>query len=173
MTQESKLAGTACPQYEALLEDYLDGALCDANVTVAAQHIEVCPQCRRAADAALAGSRFLREMNESLGEHARPSPAFPRVVMARIRAAEAAQQAEHEGFWKSLVLLGRRFAVTATLAVALLAAYEAGWGGTSQPNATPVRLTEVREMFSPDPVSLPANEGEALAMVAETSHATN
>ena len=93
--------------------------------------------------------------------------------MARIRAAEAERQAEHERFWRTLISLGRKFALTATMAVALLAAYEAHSGAASQPNVAAARPADVREMFSPDPVSLPANEGEALVMVTETDHANN
>jgi hypothetical protein len=171
MTQETKSGYMACPQYEGLLEDYLNGALCDANVAVAAQHLEACPQCSRAADAALASTRWLRETHEALGRPPQPSPAFPRIVMARIRAAEAAQTAEGDGFWRTLVSLGRTVTVTATLAVALLAAYEARWARAPQPVAASARLTEVPYLFSPDPVRLPANEGEALVMVTETDHA--
>jgi Putative zinc-finger len=182
MSAEMRFAHSACPEYEALLEDYLGGALCDANVAAVARHIEVCPNCRRAADAALAGTRMLREIGESLSQlsgagsfeaRPQPSPAFPRIVMARIRAAEAERQADYEGFWRTLVSLGRKFALTATMAVALLAAYEAHSGGTSQPNVAAALPADVREMFSPDPVSLPANEGEALVMVTETYHANN
>jgi hypothetical protein len=175
MTAEMRFA---CSEYEALLEDYMSGALCDANVAAVARHLEVCAGCRRAADAALAGTRMLREADElraasSWGAWRQPSPAFPRIVMARIRAVEADRQAERERFWRTLVSLGRKFTLGATMAVALLAAYEAHWGATSQPNAASVRPTEVREMFAPDPVNLPANEGEALLMVAETDHANN
>lgn len=173
MITETRFAQKACPEYEALLEDYLNGVLCGANVTVAAQHLEVCPQCSRAADAALAATRWLRETGDAMGGSPQPSPGFPLIVMARIRAVEAAKAAEGEGFWSTLVSLGRAFAVTATLAVALLAAYEARWAGTPQPNVATARPTDVRDLFSPELVRLPTNEGEALVMVTETDHANN
>jgi len=172
MAAETNLTNTACPEYEALLEDYLNGALCDANVAATAQHLEACPRCQRAADAALASTRWLREIGESLSDRPQPSPAFPRIVMARIRAAKAAQAVEGEGFWGYLVALARTFAVAATLAVALLAGYEAGWGGNPQPNLASARPTEAPYLFAPDPVTLPADEGEALVMVTESDHAT-
>jgi anti-sigma factor RsiW len=168
MKADTKLTNAACPEYEALLEDYLNGALCDANVAAASQHLEACPECRRAADAALAGARWLREMGESLGERPRPSPAFPRIVMARIRVAEAARRAEGEGFWRSLVSLGWRFAFTATLAVALLAVYEARWGGAPEPDVASARLMDVRDIFPADAATPPASRADVLAMVAGT-----
>ncbi len=167
MNAGKSLTNVACPEYEALLEDYLSGALCDANVAATAQHLEGCPKCRRAADAALAGGRMIREMSEAAGERPQPSPAFPRIVMARIRAAEAARLAENEGFWRSLVSLGWRFAVTATLAVVMLAAYDARRNLLPQPNVASVRPTEVRDIVSADTTVLPASRDEVLMMLAE------
>jgi hypothetical protein len=181
MTEEAKFAYMACAEYEPLLEEYLSGGLCDANVAAVARHLEGCLKCRRAADAALAGTRMVREMseieNEVVGMRVQPSPAFARIVMARIRAVEAEQQAEHEGYWRTLIALGRKFAVIATMAVAMLAVYEARLGAQSpqapQPNVASARPSEVREMFAPDPVNLPTDEGEALVMVTEMEHADN
>lgn len=155
----------ACPEYELLLENYLNGELTGAEAQRAEAHVKSCAACREAWESAVEGAALLRAA-ASAGD---PGPAFSRVVMARIRAAEEQATAERGGFWQPFVSLGWRFALTATLALALLATYDAGWGKRSQPN-TPDARPIVRDLFTPDPVNTPANGDEVLMMVAETNH---
>ena len=73
----------ACTKYEALLEDYLEGALDAVESRAAEAHWRDCAGCRAALDQASASIRMLRFVGPSDG----PGPAFARTVMARIRAA--------------------------------------------------------------------------------------
>jgi len=155
----------ACPEYELLLEDYLNRELTGAEAQRAAAHVESCAACAEAWKSAAMGAALLRAAAGADD----PGPPFSRVVMARIRAAEEERSAERGSFWQTFVSFGWRFAVTATLALGLLVTYDAGWGRRSQPNATTVRPI-VRDLFTPDPVNMPANGDEALIMVAESNH---
>jgi len=165
MATDTRARNTACPEYELLLEDYLNGHLTGAEVQRAVAHVASCAACAQAWEGAVMGTALLRAAAGADD----PGPAFSRVVMARIRAAEEERSAERGGFWQPFVSFGWRFAVTATLAVGLLATYDAGWGRRPQPN-TVVARPIVRDLFTPDPVNTPANGDEALIMVAETNH---
>jgi anti-sigma factor RsiW len=155
----------ACPEYELLLEDYLNGDLTGAEAQRAAAHVESCAACAEAWKSAAMGAALLRAAAGADD----PGPAFSRVVMARVRAAEEERSAERGSFWQTFVSFGWRFAVTATLALGLLVTYDAGWGRRPQPNAVAARPI-VRDLFTPDPANMPANGDEALIMVAESSH---
>jgi anti-sigma-K factor RskA len=168
MATDTQYGMNACPKYEAILEDYLEGAL-DADESIAAEkHWRECAGCRAALDQASASVRLLRFAGPSAG----PGPAFARTVMARIRAAESdlAQSWERAGFWQPLVKLGWRFAATATLVLGVLVTYDAGWGHHDQRAAANPRLMGGNDIFAPDPANPPANRDEVLMMVADTNH---
>ena len=167
MATDTEFENKACTQYEALLEDYLGGELSAAEAKTTEQHWQNCASCRNALEQAAASVRMLRVAGPSNG----PGPAFARTVMARIRAAEQDGSAERAGFWQPLVL-GWRFAATATIVLAVLVTYDAGWGRHAQRNTREhARLSGVSDLFAPDPAKAPANRDEVLMMVAETSHA--
>ncbi len=155
----------ACPDYELLLEDYLNGELTGAEAQRVSAHVGSCAGCAEAWKGAVMSTALLRAAAGADD----PGPAFSRVVMARIRAAEEDRSIERGGFWQPFVSFGWRFAVTATLALGLLVTYDAGWGRRPQPNTVAARPI-VRDLFIPDPVNTPANGDEALIMVAETNH---
>jgi anti-sigma factor RsiW len=168
MATNSGSGSTVCSKYEALLEDYLNGALTREDGKRVAGHLETCAGCREALADAEASLRLLR----LAGPVEDPGPGFARVVMARVRADEQERVTEGAGFWQPFVSFGWKFAVTATLAFGLLVTYDAGWARHPQPNAASARPT-LRDIFSPDPVRAPANGDEALMMVAETDHDGN
>ncbi|HEX4002249.1 MAG TPA: anti-sigma factor [Candidatus Acidoferrales bacterium] len=155
----------ACPNYELVLENYLNGDLTGAEAQRAAAHLSSCASCADAWEGAIASTALLRTAARA-GD---PGPAFSRTVMARIRAAEEERGAERVGFWQPFVTFGWRFAVTATVALGLLVTYDAGWARRPQPNPSVTRPI-VRDLFTPDPVNTPANGDEALIMVAESNH---
>ncbi|HTZ99512.1 MAG TPA: zf-HC2 domain-containing protein [Candidatus Aquilonibacter sp.] len=155
----------ACPEYELLLEDFLNGALTGAEAQRVEAHLKACAQCCEAWESAMMGASLLRAA-AAAGD---PGPAFSRVVMARIRAAAEEGATERSSFWQPFVSFGWRFAVTATLALGLLVTYDAGWGRHLQPNVDVARPI-VRDLFIPEPVNTPANGDEALIMVAEANH---
>jgi hypothetical protein len=168
MSTDTGFKTTACTKYEALLEDYLGSTLDAAQSMAAEQHWRDCAGCRAALQEASASVRLLRLAGPSAG----PGPAFARTVMARIRAAESdlARSSERAGFWQPLVKLGWRFAATATVVLAVLLTYDAGWGHRVQQNAANVRLMGGNDIFAPDPVNPPASRDEVLMMVADTNH---
>ncbi len=167
MATDTEFGNTACTNYEAILEDYLDGSLTAADVRAAEQHWQSCAACRGALQQAASSVRLLRLAGPSDG----PGPAFARTVMARIRVAEIDPSAERASFWQPLVRLGWRFAATATIVLGALVSYDAGWGRHAQPNVTTARLMSVSDIFGPDPAKAPANRDEVLMMVAENNHA--
>jgi anti-sigma factor RsiW len=166
MATDTEFGTTACASHEALLEDYLDGALTADGAKTAEHHWQNCARCRAALKQATSSVQLLRLAGPSDG----PGPAFARTVMARIRAAEQGGSAERAGFWQPLVHLGWRFAATATIVLGVLVSYDAGWGRRAQPNVTTARLMSVSDIFAPDPANAPANRDEVLMMVADTNH---
>jgi anti-sigma factor RsiW len=161
-------SSAACPAYEAVLEDYLNGELSVAEANSAEEHWKTCAACRTALEQAAASMRLLR----AAGPSADPGSGFARVVMARIRTAEQERAAERTVFWQPFVSWGWKFAATATLVLVGLVTYDAGWGHTSQPTADEVRATAMHDIFgfAPEPGQTPADRDEVLMMVAETSH---
>ena len=159
-------AKKACPEYELLLEDYLNGDLQGAEAQRAAAHIASCALCADAWQGAVMSAALFRAAASSPD----PGPAFSRTVMARIRAADEERGSERGSFWQPFVSFGWRFALTAGLALGLLLTYDAGWSKRPQPNTPSARPIVVRDLFLPDPVSTPANGDEALMMVAESNH---
>jgi anti-sigma factor RsiW len=167
MATDTEFESKACARYEALLEDYLDGALDRGDTSTAEQHWRECVNCREALEQAAASVQLLRLAGPSDG----PGPAFARTVMARIHAAEVDHSSEPAGFWQPLVRLGWKFAATATIVLAVMLSYDAGWGRHAQRDLANARLIGVSDLFSPDPANLPSNRDEVLMMVAENNHA--
>lgn len=166
MATDTRFGNAACPEYEALLEDYLNGELDGTAARSAAEHWKTCAGCREALEQAAAASRWLR----AAALPTDPGPGFSRTVMTRIRMVEEERTAARAGFWQPFVSLGWRFAATATLALAILLTYAAGWANPPQPNVAAVRPTEARDLFSPEPARVPATRDEVLIMVAENGH---
>jgi hypothetical protein len=160
----------ACTKYEALLEDYLSGALEGAAAKCAAGHWKSCNGCRQALEDAAASVRVLRLASPS----ADPGPGFSRIVMARIREAQregtGTRTIERTIFGQPFVSLAWRFAATATLALGIMVTYDAGWSHRTQPVVARVRPTQATDLFAPDPGNPPANGDEVLMMVAENGH---
>jgi anti-sigma-K factor RskA len=168
MSIDERFENTACTKYEEILEDYLEGALEPVESRAAEAHWRDCAGCRAALDQASASVRLLRAAGPSAG----PGPAFARTVMARIRAAEAemANSSERASFWQPLVRFGWRFAATATVLLAVLVTYDAGWGRHIQRNRMNARVMRGSDIFAPDPANPPASRDEVLMMVADTNH---
>ncbi len=168
----AELPNTACSQYEALLEDYLDGSLNSTDAKHAEEHLKSCGACREGLEGARKIARLFHAAAPA--EVVVPDAGFSRIVMARIRAAESDMTAERAGFWQSFVALGWRFTATAAFALVILVAYDAGHARRSQPNQLAVRPIQATDfLFASDPAQPPANRDEVLLMVAETHHGNN
>lgn len=172
MAAETSVPKTACAQFEALLEDYLESNLSSADARRTEEHMKECAACRQAFEDALESVKVFRSV-AAVSEA--PQPSFSRMVMARIRNTESELTAERAGFWQSLVTLGWRFAASAAFALILLLAYDAGSARRAQPNQSAVRLNNQTTdfLFASDPAQPPANRDEVLIMVAETGHGNN
>jgi anti-sigma factor RsiW len=168
MSADMAMPNTACSQYEALLEDYLNASLSPTDASRAEQHLQSCGACRDALENARASTQLFRA---AAPEWVVPGAGFSRIVMARIRAAESELTAERAGFWQSLVALGWRFAATAALALAVLVAYDAGHARRTQPSQMAIRPIQATDfLLAAGPAQPPANRDEVLMMVAETNH---
>src|SRR5271156_841106 len=110
----------ACPQYEAALEDQLQGTLRGPEASMLAEHLVTCAGCRAALEDAAASARLLAIAEPSPD----PGAGFSRIVMARIR--QELQSSEGKSIWRPFVSVGWRFAVTASFALVLLVSFELG-----------------------------------------------
>ena len=160
----------ACLALEPFLEDRGSGFLSGKNALAVERHLAECGSCRASVQNAAEASRLLKDLVDRSAWQVAPAPGFARVAMARIRVAGAAQAAERESFWQSFVFFGWRFATTAVLAVALLAAYDARWGRNLQPGVADARLMLVRDIVNSDNTgAAPASRDDVLVMVAGIS----
>ena len=153
---------SACRDYEALLEDSISGEIGGADALRLSEHLKGCAGCREARDEAALSPRLLRLMEAT----ADPGPEFARDVMARIRADRGVRA--ERGFWQPLISMGWRFAATATVALALLVAYDARSHIQQQPQETAsLEASRIPDIFSPDPARVPTTRDEVLMMVAD------
>src|SRR5580698_6913310 len=153
----------ACTQYEAMLEDHLQGVLRGAPAAMLAQHLQSCLGCRAALQDANASARLLAIAEASPD----PGAGFSRIVMARIR--QELQSSEGKSIWRPFVSVAWRFAATASFALVLLVSYELGRHSQWQSDQSIVAENRMPEIV-PERPSLPANRDEVILMMADTSH---
>jgi hypothetical protein len=96
-----------------------------------------------------------------------PGPGFARLVMARIRT-EAVQRAQ-KSIWRPVVTFAWRFAMTATVALALLVAYASQRSDQTASNMAQMRSGDLLSDPS-DPLGPPTSRDDVLRMVAYTDH---
>jgi hypothetical protein len=153
----------ACPQYEAALEDQLQGALRGPEAVKLAGHLATCAGCREALEDAAVSARLLA----IAGPAPDPGAGFSRIVMARIR--QELQTNEGKSIWSPFVAVAWRFAATAAFALVLLVSFDLGrhsqWVA-DQPIVAENRVPEI----APERPSLPASRDDVILMMADTSH---
>jgi predicted anti-sigma-YlaC factor YlaD len=159
MNVENDFTSYACSEYEAFLEDYLDGALDNAGSRKIAEHLKVCAGCTRALEDAAAASQLLRAA-EPVPD---PGPAFARIVMARIRAQEDARSGA--GFWEPFVSLAWKFATTAAFALVVMLAYSVHGASNTSTVADFTASTDVQDMLVASQTTVPATRSEWVTMV--------
>jgi hypothetical protein len=166
-TMSHEYKSSACPDYEALLEDSISGEIGGTDAIRLSEHLKSCPGCRDAREFVARTPRLLH-LAEATAD---PGPGFSRDVMARIRTDRDVRA--ERGFWQPLVSMGWRFAATATLALAVLVAYDSTFHVERPAQQTAAREASSRipDMFSPDPARVPSSRDEVLMMVAEDEHA--
>jgi anti-sigma factor RsiW len=162
---DRKYESPACMEYEALLEDSVSGEIGGSDAVRLSEHLKSCPGCLEAREHVAPSSRLLR-LAEASADH---GPGFARDVMARIRTDKDVRV--EKGFWQPLISLGWRFAATATVALALLVAYDTT-SHVQEPaqEAPTLEAARIPDMFSPDPARVPNSRDEVLMMVAENEH---
>lgn len=154
--------GSACAEYEMLLEDSTGGVLEGAEAKALASHLSTCANCRAALEDARATSRLL-----SLAEPTPdPGPRFTHMVMSRIRTE---RQADDKSLWRLVAAFARPFALSATVALGLMLAYSAYWVPNARDTAVMQQAADTHELIS-DPGAPPATPDETLIMVAESEH---
>jgi hypothetical protein len=161
---ESEYRSSACTEYEALLEDSVSGDLGGEDGARLAQHLKICAGCRAALESVAPCARLLR-MGDPIAD---PGPGFSRIVMARIRADKDVRA--ERGFWQPLISLAWRFAATATLALAVLIAYDSTAHRQVETAVASISAAQPQDIFSPDPTRVPASRDEVMIMVAENEH---
>jgi anti-sigma-K factor RskA len=167
---KNQFSFNACPSYEAVLEDYLEGQLNASDLKDLRAHLAVCSGCSEALTLAEGSMRLLRYAEPALT----PGPQFSRLVMARIRANESARSEERASFWRPLVAMSWRFAATAAVALVLLLTYDVVGNTNRRPEVAVVsqdeaNLPETAGIFTSEPVAPPATRGDVLLLVAGTS----
>ena len=164
MSHEYK--SSACPEYEALLEDSISGEIGGTDAIRLSEHLKTCAGCREAREHVALTPRLLH-LAEATAD---PGPGFSRNVMARIRTDRDVRT--EGGFWQPLVSMGWRFAATATLALAVLVAYDSTFHVEhTAPQTSALEAARIPDMFSPDPARVPSSRDEVLMMVADDEHA--
>ena len=156
----------ACAEYEAHLEDFLNGDLGGGEAKNLADHLSHCSGCRAALDGAKGSGALLRSALPTPD----PGPGFPKIVMARIHAVQEKAAAERRTFWHWLVGLEWRFAATAALVVAALLTYDVKWNRTPQSGLWLAQQAETRDIFSLNPRVVPVTQDDVLIMIAEGDH---
>jgi hypothetical protein len=153
----------ACTQYEAMLEDQLQGVLRGPEAAMLAQHLTTCAGCRGALEDAAVSARLLAIAEPA----ADPGAGFSRIVMARIR--EHLQTSESKSIWRPLVSVAWRFAASAAFALVLLVSFDLGRHSQFVSDQSVMAENRMPEIV-PERPSLPANRDDVLLMMADTSH---
>jgi predicted anti-sigma-YlaC factor YlaD len=153
----------ACTQYEAMLEDHLQGVLRGAAAAMLAQHLQGCLGCRAALQVARASARLLAFAEPAPD----PGAGFSRIVMARIR--QELQTSEGKSIWRPVVSVAWRFAASAAFALLMLVSFDLGRHSQLQSDQSIMAENRMPEIV-PERPSLPANRDDVLLMMADTSH---
>lgn len=161
---EEQFRGTACAEYEVLLEDFVNGELNGADARTLAEHLKDCGGCRSAFQDASVCSRLMHAAEPT----ADPGPGFARVVMARIRAAGS--QAESKSIWQPFVSLAWRFAATAAVGFVALMTYDLSGHMRANRSLAGLQPSDTRDLFSSDPANPPRSQDDVLMLVAESNH---
>lgn len=166
MYNENNFASCSCPEYEAALEDYLEGTLDGASSRKLSEHLKACAGCKQALTDAAAASQWLRQIEPT----PEPGPAFARIVMARIHAEQESQV--RSSVWEPFVSLAWKFATTAALALVLMLVYASRGTSTATPSGTSVATvtlpTDMQDMLVSTQATVPATRSEFVSMVTES-----
>jgi anti-sigma factor RsiW len=155
----------ACPEFEAVLEDYISDDLSGAERDGVTAHLRGCTACSEAAEAVEQGRSILRFAGETAMD---PGPFFTRRVMSRIGALDPGTSRE-TSFWKPLEQFAMRAVWASAGAVALLVMYVNLSGAPAQPQVAQIRQNDQLGLFS-DPSTVPSNRDETFLTITDVRH---
>jgi len=163
---KSEFRTSACGQYEAELEDYLNGEIENAETSTLTEHLRTCSGCANALAEAQVSARLLRAAEPA----ADPGAGFSRVVMARIRSEM--ESLEEKSIWRPFVSLAWKLSATAALALVMLVTFDARRHENlqNQNEFAIIAANELPELLS-DEVRPPSNRDETLILMAEEGNA--
>lgn len=169
MNAENDFANCACPEYEVMLEEYLEGTLENGAVRKVNEHLKLCDGCSQAFAEATEASMWLRQAERTPD----PGPAFTHMVMTRVRTQESEPRAS---FWEPFVSLAWKFATTAALALVVMLAYAAHGTSAVSPDTTNVATAgslqgEMQEILVAGQSTVPATRSDMVRMVTESDNA--
>ena len=152
---------SACSEYEAALEDYVNGEFADAETAKLAEHLKTCSGCASALAEAQVSARLLRAAEPT----ADPGVGFSRIVMARIRGE--VENREERSIWRPFVSVAWKLSATAALALVMLVTFDlrSHQNRQNQDEFAVIAANEAPELLS-DEARLPANRDEMLIMMA-------
>jgi hypothetical protein len=153
----------ACTQYEAMLEDQLQGTLRGPEAATLTEHLQSCAGCRAALEDAAVSARLLAVAEPASD----PGAGFSRIVMARIR--QELHSSESKSIWRPVVAVAWRFAASAAFALVLLVSFDLGRHSQLVSDQSVMAENRMPEIV-PDRPTLPANRDDVLLMMADTSH---
>jgi hypothetical protein len=159
----AKNSYVACPQYEAALEDQLQGTLRGPEAVMLTEHLASCAGCRAVLEDAAMSARLLAIAEPSPD----PGAGFSRIVMARIR--QELLTSESKSIWRPVVAVAWRFAASAAFALVLLASFDLGRHSQFVSDQSVMAENRMPEIVS-EPPTLPANRDDVLLLMADTSH---
>ena len=157
---------SACNQYEAALEDYVNGEFADSDTAKLKEHLKTCSGCTAALAEAEMSARLLRAAEPT----ADPGAGFARVTMARIRGEM--ETLEEKSIWRPFVSLAWKLSATAALALVLLVTFDVKHQNSrlNQDELAIMAANESPELLS-DEGRQPSNRDEMLILMAEEGHA--
>ena len=168
MNAENDFANCACPEYEVMLEEYLEGTLENGAVRRLNEHLKLCDGCSQAFAEATEASMWLRQAERTPD----PGPAFTHMVMTRVRTQESEPRAS---FWEPFVSLAWKFATTAALALVLMLAYAVHGTNPESPDnsvaATVSLQGDMQEILVAGQSTVPATRSDMVRMVTESDNA--
>lgn len=155
----------ACPEFEAVLEDYVSGEVSETEKDSVAEHLQQCAGCSAAVETALHGRAILRLGSEPVED---PGAFFTRRVMTLVAEQEERNSPER-GFWKPLEVLAMRFVLASAAAIALLVAYVNISGVPQQQQTVEVRSADQGGIFT-DPAPAMMSRDDAFLTITDTRH---
>ena len=159
-----------CRNYEARLEDYLQGQD-DSDLH---DHLRQCANCRQALENSRTGGQLLRDSWVPAGETdvlANPQrrTAFVASVMAKIRDEES-RAASPAAFWNPLEFLASRLSLTAAMILFVLSVYIVGFAPRRSPILPTSAGTELNAAEFPQPPGDPESNEEVLQSLVERNY---